>query len=156
MGTAACKESAMATYMAPVDPKNNSMPDTNNIISHQHNSHTFYPKVVGSPAELFTPYNNMTMVDFPGMFDSKGVVLDIALELSLQRLLKMAKSSRIALLVSAGVFVPGNNLMVTEIKAKLKSMFKEPWFNVVIAVTKAQMYPNNFDEDEVLSMVLGE
>jgi len=46
--------------------------------------------------------------------------------------------------------------MINEIKSKLKSMFKEPWFNVVIAITKAQMYPNNFDPDEVVSMALGE
>ena len=83
MNTAAGQESAMGMYMAPVDPNNKYMPDTNLKVSHQHNSHTFYPKVVGSPSELYAPYNKLCMVDFPGMFDSKGVVLDIALELSL-------------------------------------------------------------------------
>jgi len=142
--------------MAPVDPNNKNMPGINSIVSHQHNSHTIFPKIVGNPSELFAPFNKLSMIDFPGMFDSKGIILDIVLELSLQRLLKMTKSSKIVLLVSAGVFVPGNSLMITEIKTKLNFMFKEPQFNVVIAITKAQMYPNNFDEDEVISMALGE
>ena len=77
------------------------------------------------------------MVDFPGMFDCKGLILDIALELSLQRILKNAKSSKIVLLISAGVFLPENSKMITEVKNKLKSMFREPEKNVVIAITKA-------------------
>ena len=54
--------------------------------------------------------------------------------------------------MSAGVFIPGQAQMITEIKNKLKAMFKEPWNNVIIAITKAQMYPNNFEPDEVLEM----
>lgn len=126
-----------------------------NIISHQHNSHTFYPKIVGNPVEQFEGFSDCLMVDFPGMFDSKGPIMDIAMLLGLQRILRKAKKAKVLIMVSAGVLEPSATKLITEIKNMLNCMFKNPEKNVIVALTKANMYPNLFDEDEVVDIALG-
>ena len=81
--TASC-----ATFMAPVGPDGN--PISSLIVSHQHNSHTIVPKIPQDTAhypEEFSGLEGTYLVDFPGMFDSKGIELDIAIDLTLQRVL---------------------------------------------------------------------
>lgn len=75
--------------MAPKSSADSDKPDDSAIISHLHNSHTFKPKIVsnGQYKENFKDLNGTYLVDFPGMFDSKGYDLDIAMHLALQRLI---------------------------------------------------------------------
>lgn len=86
------------------------------------------------------------------MFDTKGTVIEIAMLMALQKIIKRAKSVKIIVLVSAGVFDPSNTKLIKEIKSKLEFMFDKPEENVVIAVTKAHMFQDFFDEDEVLDI----
>ena len=95
------KEAKLMTFMAPVDPNDESLPYENEIVSHQHNSHTIYPKIPGKTAPMFKGWENTYLVDFPGMFDCKGILLDIPMELALQRILMQARSAKILVLVSA-------------------------------------------------------
>lgn len=44
--TALGKEAATQFFMAPKNAADGDVPDANAIISHQHNSHTFKPKIV--------------------------------------------------------------------------------------------------------------
>ena len=135
--TAAGKEAKLMSFMAPVDPNDESLPDTNDIVSHQHNSHTIFPKIPGKPAADYKGWENTHLVDFPGMFDCKGILLDIPMEMALQRILKNARSSKLVVIVSASILLPDNARLITEIKKKLENMFKNPEQHVVIAVTKA-------------------
>ena len=54
-----------------------------------HNSHTLEPKIYGKVTEslldsqVSNKYPQLELVDFPGMFDSKGTVLEIAIDLAL-------------------------------------------------------------------------
>ena len=72
-------------FMAPKSAADPDLPDDNAIISHLHNSHTFKPKIVsnGNYSDNFKDLNGTFLVDFPGMFDSKGYDLDIAMHLAL-------------------------------------------------------------------------
>lgn len=82
--TKAGQEAKLQTFMAPVDPADPNLPDVNDIVSHQHNSHTIYPKIPTDKAhESFTGMENTFLVDFPGMFDCKGLLLDIPMEMAL-------------------------------------------------------------------------
>ena len=81
-------------------------------------------------------------MDFPGMFDCKGILLDIPMELALQRILMQARSAKIVVLVSASILLPDNARLITEILKKLKNMFKDPENHIVIAVTKVEMFEN--------------
>ena len=91
-------------------------------------------------ASTFQNWESTYLLDFPGMFDCRGILLDIPMELALQRILQKSKSARLVVLVSASILLPDNARLITEIKNKLESMFKEPQKHVVIAVTKAQMF----------------
>lgn len=147
----------MATFMAPCDPNNESIPISIDFISHKRNSHTFCPKIIGQPIDDYNDAINggLHLVDFPGMFDTKGTVIEIAMLMALQKIIKRAKSVKIIVLVSAGVFDPSNTKLIKEIRSKLEFMFDKPEENVVIAVTKAHMFQDFFDEDEVLDIAQG-
>ena len=83
------RDSATATFMAPVGPDGEPIEEA--IVSHKHNSHTIVPKIPQEKPEYPEEYaalNGTWIVDFPGMFESKGVELDIAIDLTLQRVLK--------------------------------------------------------------------
>jgi hypothetical protein len=86
--------------MAPKSADDGDLPANHDIISHSHNSHTFKPKVIGNGTydERFKELNGTYLVDFPGMFDSKGYDLDIAMHLALQRVIVQAKSTKILVL----------------------------------------------------------
>lgn len=67
-------------------------PIENDIISMSRNSHTLYPKIVGEIEKYPEDFKksgleNLYLVDFPGMFESRGPELDIAMSLALQRVL---------------------------------------------------------------------
>jgi hypothetical protein len=53
------------------------------------------------------------------MFDCKGILLDIPMELALQRIMLKARSAKIVILVSASILLPDSSKMITEIKSKL-------------------------------------
>ena len=60
-------------------------PVKNAIVSHQRNSHTMAPSIKSGPEfpERFSELNGSYLVDFPGMFDSKGDEIDVAVDLTL-------------------------------------------------------------------------
>jgi len=78
------EQSAQMHVMVPVDP-NSQSPIESLIISHKHNSHTLKPKIVNGPdyPESFQALNGIHLIDFPGMFESKGLELDVAMHLTL-------------------------------------------------------------------------
>lgn len=82
------RDSACATFMAPEGPDGEPLEEA--IMSHKHNSHTIVPKIPQNKPEYpeeFKDFNGTWLVDFPGMFESKGTELDIAIDLTLQRVL---------------------------------------------------------------------
>lgn len=142
------------TFMAPCDPNDEKLPIMNDIMSHAHNSHTIYPKIPKPQFmdKQFKGWNDTYLLDFPGMFDCKGILLDIPMELALQRILKKSRSARLVVLVSASILLPDNARLITEIKNKLENMFREPEKHVVIAVTKAQMFSSQMDPDDIVEI----
>lgn len=154
--TAVGKEATTKNFMAPVDSK--GLPLTNAIISHQHNSHTFKPKIVGDGhyVDAFKDLENTHLIDFPGMFDSKGYELDIAMHMALQRVINQAKSARMLVLVQATCLISENNHIIQTIKGKLNNMFRDAEKHMVIAITKNQMVSQQFDEDEIIDIATGE
>lgn len=102
--------------MAPEGP--DGEPITEAIMSHSHNSHTIVPKLPQDKPEYAEEYKGLDgtwLVDFPGMFESKGLELDIAMDLTLQRVLLQAKSAKILVLVSATSLTPESSILVTQI-----------------------------------------
>ena len=96
------------------------------------------------------------MIDFPGIFESRGAELDIAIRLSLQHLLLSSKSAKVLLLVSAAVLTPDQNSIISFVRRELSLMFKEPEKHVVIGITKTRLVANTLGEDEIVSVALGE
>ena len=110
-------------------PDVNGAPSENRIISHVRNSHTLKPKFVSDPpvyGDEFCGLDSIYSVDYPGMFESRGPELDVALYLGIQQILLSAKSARVLVLVSAQIFEPDKTRMVTLILQKLELMFKNP------------------------------
>lgn len=75
----------MLNFMAPMGA--NGQPVTSNIMSLGHNSHTLYPKI---PFQARYPnyyeeagLKDTYLIDFPGMFESRGPELDVAVSLTL-------------------------------------------------------------------------
>ena len=100
------------------------------------------PKLPQEKAEYigeFSQLNGTWLVDFPGMFESKGLELDIALDLTLQRVLQRSKSAKLVLLVPATILEPSINSLITKIKERLEHMFKDPAKNIPICLTKSRM-----------------
>ena len=87
--------------MCPVDGTDKAV--KSEIISHARNSHTLIPTIRHGPEFIkeFSLLNGKYLIDFPGMFDSKGPEIDIAIELLLQMIVKKANSTKILLLLSA-------------------------------------------------------
>ena len=79
------------------------------------------------------------MVDFPGLFEQRGAELDIAIHLTLQKILKTAKSTKVVVLVSATCFQPENSKIIDIIKCELETMFKDPHEHLIIAFTKSRL-----------------
>ena len=81
----------------------------------------------------------MHAVDFPGMFESRGPELDVALYLAIQQILLTARSAKILILVSAQVFEPESSKILSLIIEKLNIMFKEPEKHLVVGIVKTRM-----------------
>jgi hypothetical protein len=94
--------------MAPVGP--NGMPISSEIMSVGHNSHTLYPKIpfycqypaIYEQAGLKDTY----LLDFPGLFESRGLELDLTVSLTLQKIYADAKSVKTLILVQASILDP--------------------------------------------------
>ena len=74
---------SMNSFIAPA---NNGKPVQEKIISHGWNSHTLKPKFVTDPpiyGDEFCGLDSIHSVDYPGMFESRGPELDIALYLGI-------------------------------------------------------------------------
>ena len=127
--------------MAPISADKKDLPGSSKIISHQHNSHTIKPKIPCEPKYPYDFYemNGTHLIDFPGMFESKGAELDIAMHLTLKKVLTTAKSAKILLLVQATCLIPENNHIIATIREKLQQMFKDPEQHIVIGITKNRM-----------------
>jgi len=69
--------------MVPIDDQGNM--SENEIISHQGNSHTLAPSIAHGPdyIDKFSNLKGHYLVDFAGMFDSKGSEIEIAIDLAL-------------------------------------------------------------------------
>lgn len=153
------KEAKLMTFCAPCDPNDENLPIPSAIMSHKHNSHTIYPKIPephNISSNFGDKWSDTYMLDFPGMFDCKGFLADIPMEMALQRIFRNAKSARLVVLVSASILLPDNGRLITEIKNKLEYMFDEPEKHVVIAISKAEMFTMNFDADDVVEIATGE
>ena len=60
------------------------------------------------------------------MFESKGIELDIAIDLTLQRVLRQAKSAKILVLVAATSLTAENTIIITKIQERIQHMFQDP------------------------------
>ena len=85
--------------MSAVDESGN--PIISPIVSHQRNSFTVFPSIFCGPkyADEYYGLNGSYLIDFPGMFDSKGDEIDIIIDLTLQMIINRAKSTKIVLLL---------------------------------------------------------
>ena len=68
---------------------------------------------------LQTHLKDLHLIDFPGMFDSKGEEIDITIDLTLQMIIRKARSCKILLLIPASHFRPENRSQITLVKSKL-------------------------------------
>lgn len=79
------KQSKLLHFMAPVGA--NNLPVASKIMSMGHNSHTLFPKIpfYCSYPEQFEAagLKDTYLIDFPGMFESRGPELDLAISLAL-------------------------------------------------------------------------
>lgn len=156
--SAVAQSAAARAFLAPVGP--DGLPAAHPIVSHQHNSHTLRPKLVNERAEYpeaFCGLDDVHCVDYPGLFESKGAELDIAMQITLQKVIMRAKSARVLVLVSASTFLGENQRTLSVIKQKLSAMFGNPEKHVVIGITKTRAVIDSIGEPEdVLSMARGE
>lgn len=152
------KNSALLGFMAPYDKDGN--PLQADIVSHGHNSHTFRPKLVSDPpqyGDLYCGLDKFHSIDYPGMFESRGLELDTALYLGIQQILLTAKSARVLVMVSAQVLEPEKQRLLTVILSKLSLMFKEPHKHLIIGLVKSRVVENTLgDREEILSVANGE
>ena len=95
------------------------------------------------------------LLDFPGMFESRGPELDVAVSLTLQKILSDARSVKTLILVQASILEPTNAEILRQVKQKLNNMFLEPEKNLVIGITKCRMVEETFDKDELVDVALG-
>ena len=158
--TAAAQEAERAkllNFMAPVGA--NGLPLTNSIMSQGHNSHTLFPKIPCPakypPAFEAAGLKDTYLVDFPGMFESRGPELDIAINVTLQKVLVASKSAKALVLVQASILEPQNTEILNQVKQRLAVMFKEPEKHLVIGITKARMVQDTYDEDELVDIATG-
>ena len=132
------KEAYQAYFMAPVEvnsaaadedaaaAEKSSMPALSKIISHQYNSHTIRPKFASDSTiypEEYSALNGMYMVDFPGLFETRGPEIDIAIHLTLQRIMLKAKSAKALVLLASSCLTSVNSHIIDLIKHQLNLMF---------------------------------
>ena len=95
------------------------------IISHYRNSHTLAPTLFYGPdfPKTYKGLNGNHLIDFPGMFDSRGDEISMAIDLALQMIIKRAKSTKILLMLSAFHFLADNQSILQNIIHRLNFMF---------------------------------
>lgn len=78
------------------------------LISHQTNSHTLAPTIACGQnpyppqfSALFGSY----FIDFPGIFDTKGEEIGIAIDLAMKYIINKAKSTKVLLVIPANLFL---------------------------------------------------
>lgn len=155
---AVAKSAAGMQFLAPMGE--DGLPCEDAIISHMHNSHTLSPKFVNKTPQYpdeFSEMQGIYSVDYPGLFESKGLELDISMQLTLHKLITESKKAYILVLVSAGILLPENVKLFGNIKKKLNTMFDQPEKHVVIGITKTRLYEETLgDEEDILSIANGE
>lgn len=78
------------------------------------------------------------MIDFPGMFDSKGAEIDVLIDLTLKWVVQRAKSVKILLVMPANQFISNSRSIITTIQERLSHMFKTPEDCIMIGLTFVQ------------------
>ena len=154
--SSAAKEAYQQYFMAPV--LDGQQPGESNIISHQYNSHTIRPKFASDTTkfpEEFQDLDGLHLVDFPGLFETRGPEIDIAIHLTLQRILLQAKSAKVLVLIAASCLINTNNHVIDLIKHQMNLMFKDPETMIPIALTKATIVQESMDDDEIVDVALG-
>lgn len=75
---------SVANIVAPV-AEDGITPILSEIMSHERNSHTLRPKIIGDGHYIpqFSQLEGTLLVDFPGIFESKGLELEISIHLAL-------------------------------------------------------------------------
>lgn len=115
--TEATKDVHQAYFIAPVNEE--QQPGQSEIISHQYNSHTIRPKFASDSTifpDEFKELNGLHLIDFPGLFETRGPEIDIAIHLTLQRILQKAKSAKVLVLISSSCLISSNNQIIDLIK----------------------------------------
>lgn len=95
------------------------------------------------------------MVDFPGLFETRGPEIDIAIHLTLQRILLKARSAKVAVLLAASCLTSVNSHIIDLIKHQLNYMFQDPEKHITIAFTKARIVQDSIEDDEIIDVALG-
>ena len=157
LNTEVGKEAYQAYFMAPIEDASD-MPVQNKIISHQYNSHTIRPKFASQSTiypDAFSDLNGLYMVDFPGLFETRGPEIDIAIHLTLQRILIKAKSAKALVLIASSCLTSVNSHIIDLMKHQLNLMFQDPEKHITIAFTKARIVQDSIDQDEILDVAQG-
>ena len=95
------------------------------------------------------------MVDFPGLFETRGPEIDIAIHLTLQRILIKARSAKALVLIASSCLTSVNNHIIDLMKHQLNLMFQDPEKHITIAFTKARIVADSIDQEEILDVALG-
>ena len=87
-GNTQFQDAAVDEIMVPVN--NNDEPLLDENISHQRNSHTLVPRLIYGPyySQKFEALNGHWLIDFPGMFDSKGGEMQIIIDYALKMIIE--------------------------------------------------------------------
>lgn len=95
------------------------------------------------------------MIDFPGMFDSKGAEIDVLIDLTLKWVIERAKSVKMLLVMPANCFMPNSRAIIKVVQERLSYMFTKPEECLMIGLTFIQSCANIFDEDDLMDTVQG-
>lgn len=109
----------------------------------------------------FCGLDQYSCIEFPGVFGSfKCTEIDLALQLSLQKVLTQAKTARVLLLLSAKYFLPDNLSKLSHIKERLSGMFQEPHKHIVIGITQSKELQNHeetmYIPDDIYQLLLAD
>ena len=90
------------------------------------------------------------------MFDSKGAEMDIAIELLLQMIIREAKCTKLALLLSASQFNSDTVKLLSIVKERLSYMFLEPEKSILVCITKLKFNMNTFSRKDLYKIAKDE
>lgn len=121
--------------MAPVSEEGKII--ENELMSHRAQSHTLEPKVLpGCIYEKYNVLNGNYFIDFPGLFDTSGGAIEIAVSLLLKWIIQKARSTRLLLTMSAVTMASNQQALVTITKEKLAKMFTQPGKAMHVGLTR--------------------